>query len=269
MSSRATPGHLQLFAGIALISTLLGPWHAAVEAQRRVQHLSGQNVAPVYDGYEANPDGTYSLWFGYFNRNQEEAVDIPIGPDNRFEPGQEDRGQPTHFVPQWQKSSFRVIVPKDFGEQKITWRLTVKGKTETVSASLDRRSIIDRQATTLENTAGLNKAPTVTIEPSAQTIARGTAAALTVAATDDGLPLNQRSKKPEGLTVRWRKYRGPVSGQVTFDPASALLVDARSGTRASFSEPGEYVVQAVVDDGSLMAGTYCCWVSREVRITVK
>ena len=56
-------------------------------------------MAPVYDGYEANPDGTYSLWFGYLNRNHEEAIDVPIGPDNSFEPGQADRGQPTHFVP--------------------------------------------------------------------------------------------------------------------------------------------------------------------------
>jgi hypothetical protein len=252
-----------------LIGVLLVASRAHVEAQRKVQHLRGQNVAPVYDGYEVNPDGTYSLWFGYFNRNQEEAIDVPIGSDNRFEPGPADRGQPTHFVPQWQKSSFRVIVPKDFGEQKLTWRLTVRGKTETVIASLDRRSIIDRQATTLENTVGLNRAPTVAIEPPTQTIARGTVAALTVAATDDGLPLNQRTKKPEGLTVRWRKYRGPATGQVTFTPASEQLVDARSVTNARFSEPGEYVVQGVVDDGSLMAGTYCCWVSREVRITVR
>ena len=107
---------------------------------------------------------------------------IPIGPDNRFEPGAADRGQPTHFVPQWQKSSFRVIVPKDFGEQKLTWRLTVKGKTETVMASLDPRSIIDRQKTTLEGTVGLNRTPTVTIEPPTQTIARGTIATFTVSA---------------------------------------------------------------------------------------
>jgi len=260
---------LRRLVAVTLAGVLLAASHESVDAQRKVQHLRGQNVAPVYDGYETNPDGTYSLWFGYFNRNQEEAIDVPIGPDNRFEPGQADRGQPTHFVPQWQKSSFRAIVPKDFGEQKLTWRLTVKGKTETVTASLDRRSIIDRQTTTLENTVGLNKAPKVTIEPPSQTIARGSSAAITVAESDDGLPLNQRTKKPEGLTVRWRKYRGPATGQVTLTPASALLVDGKSTTQASFSEPGEYVIQGVVDDGSLMAGTYCCWVSQEVRITVK
>jgi hypothetical protein len=37
----------------------------------------------------------------------------------------------------------------------------------------------------------------------------------------------------------------------------------------TFSEPGEYVIQAVVDDGSLYVGTYCCWIGAEVRVTVK
>jgi hypothetical protein len=26
------------------------------------------------------------MWFGYMNRNYEEELDIPIGPDNRIEP---------------------------------------------------------------------------------------------------------------------------------------------------------------------------------------
>jgi hypothetical protein len=256
-------------AGVAVAAVLVAIAGPAPEGQRRFQHISGQSVAPVYDGYEINPDGTYSMWFGYFNRNHEEALDIPVGPDNRFEPGPADRGQPTHFVPQWQKSSFRVVVPKDFGQQKLTWILTSKGKTESVTASLDPRSMIDRQKTSLEGTVGLNRAPSVTVEPSAQTIARGAAATIRVAATDDGLPVNPRTKKPDGLTVRWRKYRGPAAGHVTFEPATAPLQDGASATSAAFSEPGEYVIQGVVDDGSLLAGTYCCWISREVRVTVE
>ena len=48
-----------------------------------------------------------------------------------------------------------------------------------------------------------------------------------------------------------------------------LSVAGKSATAARFSEPGEYVIQGVVDDGSLFAGTYCCWVSREVTVSVK
>lgn len=238
-------------------------------AQRKVQVLRGESIAPVYDGYEENPDGTYSMWFGYFNRNHEEALDIPIGPDNRFEPGPDDRGQPTHFVPEWQKSTFRVIVPKSFGDQKLIWRLTVRGKPEIVTATLNPRSIIDRKETTIEGTVGLNRAPTVAIEPASQSLSRAASARITVTASDDGLPVNTRTKKPVGLTVRWRKYRGPQNGRVTFEPPTAALLDGRSTTTASFSEPGEYVIQGVVDDGSLFAGTYCCWVSREVTVSVK
>ncbi len=255
--------HRVLLAGI-----VLGLACSTLYAQRKVQRSAGQNVAPVYDGYEANPDGTYSMWFGYFNRNHEESLEIPIGPDNRFEPGVADRGQPTHFVPEWQKSAFRVIVPKDFGQQKLTWRLTTKGKTEIVTGSLEPRSIIDRQATTLEGTVGLNKAPTISLEAPTEATLAGTVT-VSVSATDDGLPVNPRTKKPEGLSVRWRKYRGPETGRVTFTPASARLEDGKSVTSVRFSQPGEYVLQGVVDDGSLLAGTYCCWVSREVRIKVK
>ena len=143
-----------------------------------------------------------------------------------------------------------------------------KGKTEVVTASLEPRSIIDRQATTLEGTVGLNKAPTISLEAPAEATLAGTAT-VSVNATDDGLPLNPRTKKPEGLSVRWRKYRGPGTGRVTFTPASARLEDGKSVTTVRFSQAGEYVLQGVVDDGSLLAGTYCCWVSREVRLTVK
>jgi len=262
--------HWRQLLGVTLTGAVLALSHpAAVHGQRRVQHLRGQNVAPVYDGYEINSDGTYSLWFGYFNRNHEEHLDIPIGPDNRFEPGSADRGQPTHFVPQWQKSAFRLVVPKDFGKQQLTWRLAVNGSSETVTATLDPRSMIDRQKTTLEGTVGENRAPTVSVDPPAQVVARTETAAITVAAADDGLPLSPRTKKPEGLTVRWRKYRGPQTGVATFTPATAQLMDGKSSTKVGFSQPGEYVVQAVVDDGSLLAGTYCCWVSQEVKITVK
>jgi hypothetical protein len=256
-------------AGLTLVALFAAGSIQRVGAQRKVQVLRGESIAPVYDGYEENADGTYSMWFGYFNRNHEEELEIPVGPDNRFEPGPEDRGQPTHFVPEWQKSTFRVIVPKNFGDQKLVWRLTVRGKPEVVTATLNPRSIIDRKETTIEGTVGLNRAPAVTIEPATQSLERTATASLRVTATDDGLPVNTRTKKPQGLTVRWRKYRGPQNGRVTFEPATALLVEGKSMTIARFSEPGEYVVQGVVDDGSLFAGTYCCWVSREVTVSVK
>jgi hypothetical protein len=237
--------------------------------ERSVASNRGQNVAPTYEGFEINPDGTYSMWFGYFNRNREEHLEVPIGFDNQFEPGPADRGQPTHFVPQWQKSVFRIVVPKDFGKQKLTWRLTAHGRTASVEATLNPMEMIDRQRNTLEGGAeGENLAPTATVSPMIQSVPRSGVATFKVSASDDGKPRNQRTKQPEGLSVRWRKYRGPTDGTVTFDPPDAPLDNGQIVTRARFSRPGAYTLQAVVDDGSLLTGTYCCWVNTEVTVIV-
>jgi hypothetical protein len=264
---RRSIGRLVTAAAVTLTAFASHP--AFGQSDRFVERLNGQTVAPAYDGFETNPDGTYSMWFSYFNRNREERLDVPVGPDNRFEPGPIDRGQPTHFVPLWQKANFRVVLPKDWGDKRLTWLLTTHGQTNQVIATLNPRAMIDRQKETLEGgEAGENKAPQVSAEPASQTITVSAAASFTVSATDDGRPANRVTKKPEGLNVRWRKFRGPQNGQVSFAPAAATLVDGKSAATATFSQPGEYVVQAIVDDSSLLSGTYCCWINSELKVIV-
>src|SRR5260370_36940876 len=75
---------------------------------------SGQDVAPYFEGWIRNADGTFDLVFGYFNRNWKEELAIPAGPDNLVEPGGPDRGQPTYFLARRQGWIFRGRVPKDF-----------------------------------------------------------------------------------------------------------------------------------------------------------
>src|SRR5580765_5206110 len=62
------------------------------------QHQFGASVTPAFEGWFNNKDGSKSLLIGYFNRNLNEDIDVPIGPNNHFEPGPADRGQPTHFL---------------------------------------------------------------------------------------------------------------------------------------------------------------------------
>src|SRR5579862_2041329 len=68
----------------------------------QTQFSSGQDVVPVYEGWLRNKDGTFTFVFGYFNRNWKEELPIPAGPDNKLEPGEMDRGQPTYFLPRRQ-----------------------------------------------------------------------------------------------------------------------------------------------------------------------
>jgi hypothetical protein len=110
-----------------------------------VKYDRGQGVVPVYEGWVPNPDGTFSLIFGFWNRNWEETVFIPIGPANRIEPGGPDRGQPTVFAPRRGRNLFEIVVPKDFGNKEVVWTLTRNGKTEKAFGALVSQEALTRR----------------------------------------------------------------------------------------------------------------------------
>lgn len=262
--------HYIVLGVIVASAALLQPVWSQQSASQLVnlRHWTGQGVAPVYEGFDVNPDGTFNMWFGFMNHNYEEEPDIPVGPNNNFEPGG-DRGQPTHFSIRRHKDVFKVVVPKDFGDQRLVWTIAIHGQTYKVTGSLSQVWMIDRKFTTrggnIENSES-NTPPVVSVQ---QASAGPSSISLTVSATDDGLP--KRQGKTVGMTIVWAKYRGP--GSVLFDPARAKVVDGKAAATATFSAPGEYVLQAVVDDGSgEVAGNFgyhCCWTNIEVSVTVK
>ena len=239
------------------------------------RRATGAPVAPVFEGWEPNRDGTSNLYFGYQNRNWEEAVDIPIGPDNFFSPGPPDRGQPTHFLVNRQKLVFAVVVPKDFGGQTLVWTLVSRGRTETVPGKLSPILQIDTTKDERNVAPALNIGPEQTIvfpQPATlgATITSGRAEA---GSQDSGR--SARGGRPERLTIRWTKYRGP--GRVTFADATPLVKDGRAVTTATFSEPGVYVLHALADEGSRgdaaqsggIPGFLCCWTNAQLTIVVK
>ena len=240
---------------------------------------SGQTIAPVFEGWEPNPDGTVSLYFGYMNRNWKEELDIPIGPGNFFSPGPQDRGQPTHFMPRRHKQIFWVVVPKTFPvDQSLVWTLTIRGHTERVPGSLKPEQQIDVS----RETATGNQRPTLDVGPDL-TVGVGQPLTLTVGVTDDGIPKPRPplpgAKEPPsvfaGPNVRWSKYRGP--GGVTFAQSVVPIVGGKATTTATFAEAGAYLVQAMADDGSVLAqsqgqnvpGFSCCWTTGTIKVTVK
>jgi len=95
--------------------------------------LTGEAIFPAFEGWGPDKNGDTLLLLGYYNRNKSQALDIPIGPDNRIEPDGPDYGQPTHFYPGRQHGVFAIRVPKDFGTRRLTWTLTANGQTSVVS----------------------------------------------------------------------------------------------------------------------------------------
>src|SRR5687767_1221977 len=62
----------------------------------QLTYTSGQIVVPIFGGWTQNPDGSFEMVFSYFNRNWQEELDVPVGPDNNLqpEPFGPDAGQP-------------------------------------------------------------------------------------------------------------------------------------------------------------------------------
>src|SRR5213080_4697695 len=77
---------------LALVLVLIS---ASRPARAQTHYAKGQDVVPVFEGWERNADGSFSMVFGYMNRNYEEEIDLPVGTDNTIEPGAIDQGQPT------------------------------------------------------------------------------------------------------------------------------------------------------------------------------
>ncbi len=239
----------------------------------QIQYASGQNVAPAFEGWEQNPDGTYSFFFGYLNRNYEEQIDIPIGPNNTIEPGG-DRGQPTHFYPRRQRFVFKVTVPKDWDrQQRVVWTLTSRGRTDQAKGWLQPEWEINDEVLSENNGGGVleanNEPPSIT-GSSAETVTLPNTLTLMVSANDDGIPKPKErrtrapanadaaataavpSRREQGLLIKWIIYRGP--GKVRFEPDTspdAYGKPVSFTSKVSFTVPGTYVLQAIASDGQL------------------
>ena len=250
----------------------------------QVRFNSGQDVVPYFEGWLRNPDGTFDLVFGYFNRNWKEELAIPAGPDNNVEPGGPDAGQPTYFLPRRQRWVYRLRVPADFGNKEVTWTLTTHGRTEKAYGNLlPAEEITERVVSSNGNfnpgEGDPNEPPSIKVAP-VQNATVSAPLTLSASVRDDGLPKPQPPRvprapdssfgaqvnssntgRPRGLTVRWLQYGGPA--KVAFDASGPMsVVNGRAVTAAHFSQPGTYHLRAIASDGALSTTT-------DVVITVK
>jgi hypothetical protein len=165
-----------------------------------LSYTKGQNISPAYEGWEQASDGTKYFLFGYMNRNWEEEIDVPVGPDNGFNIGGADQGQPTHFLPRRNRFVFRVRVPDGFiVKDELIWTLTTHGRTEKAYATLRPDYIVDDVVKASETGAlgaGTsspevrgNRPPAVRIEElKARTVKVGETITLVSEVKDDGIP---------------------------------------------------------------------------------
>ena len=91
------PGR-SIIAGLA-VAVFIGASHLQAQLPRPLIPLSGEGnrVAPFFDGWYENADGTITFSFGYSNLNKE-TIEIPLGPDNFITPKEYDGRQPTTFL---------------------------------------------------------------------------------------------------------------------------------------------------------------------------
>ena len=213
---------------------------AATSSPDAQTYSRGQNVSPAFEGWEQNADGSFNFVFGYMNRNWEEEVDAPVGPDNNIEPGGPDQGQPTHFLPRRNRFTFRVRVPKDFGQKEMVWTLTTKGKTEKAFASLKTDYFMDDVVVASETGAlgagtsspeiRANQRPDIKIEQRAITARVGEPVNLVAWVTDDGVP---KRPVPSAAQIAFaaRAANASPTGprNPALNPPSRVTVQKRTG----------------------------------------
>ncbi len=295
----------QRIASVALASALLAATGASVEAQLPPHlrdypltsfHKSGDLVAPFFDGFYDNGDGTVTFSFGFLNRNTEELVDIPLGENNRIEPAQFDGVQPTHFpvydrgglVGKRERGAFAVTVPANMAGTEVVWTLTHAGRTYSVPGRTG--SIAYDMSTGPAAFGSLPPAVRFHSEGPESTNREGVSAARVRATVGTPVTLpamvQDRGERapyaadldgklvfPVGAT--WVLHQGPAGARVLFSQEKSK-VEAGEGwgmatTQATFTVPGEYVIRLRADNFGAPDSKFdnqCCWSNAYVPVTV-
>ncbi len=257
----------------------------------------GQRVAPFFDGWYENADGTITLSFGYSNLNRQETIEIPLGPDNFIEPKEYDGRQPTSFPVSpvsgdgsatrrdRERGVFTITVPASF-KGDVVWTLRYRGQTHKVPGRsktgayglrwpMASGSIPPLLRFTADGPTG--RGPVGIESPPLQATV-GTPLSVTIWIKDDSkrdpdtVQVKERGPARAAVNVNWFKHSGP--GAVTFNPVKSALTELE-GTATSaitFNQPGSYVLRVRADNFGRVdtsAGNQCCWTNGYLRVTVK
>ena len=272
------------------------PWERGVVAE-------GLPVSPFFEGWYENPDGSYTLSFGFFNRNRQETVRIPHGPANYLSLADLDGVQPTLFPPGRGTGVFTVTVPGEFAEDggRVVWTLqtgrqpphSVPGKVGVEAYRLHHAPMAmgslpprlkllpegpelwgpmtlagdAREASTWSS--GASPAGSQS-NPLRLTATVGMPLSLTVWVGDRLAPDGERDPVTGGAT--WFTQAGPAPAAFSEEqPSLDEAAEGRAGTSVTFPEPGEYVLRVRADNFNPVDSTpadQCCWTNGYVAVTV-
>lgn len=248
---------------------------------------AGQTVTPAYEGWYTDDDGNVALSFGYYNRNTEQILELPLGAGNRIEgapENQADQGQPTHFETGRHWGVFTVTVPADY-KQQVVWHLESQGRSFDIAANRAPVYIIDA----ITGDANGNFPPEIRFAEDGpmghgpegitkEMVGKvGQPLTIDVWANDDGIGsglLGSFMATTSGaapMSLVWSKQQGP--GNVTFDRSMAKVPvkGGKASTQATFSKAGDYMLRVEVNEftGMEMAGNaQCCWTNGYVKVSV-
>ncbi len=244
---------------------------------------SGDVVAPFFDGWYGNGDGTVTYSFGFLNRNTDEVVDIPLGPNNYIEPAEYDGVQPTHFpvfdrpgfIGKRDRGSFAVTAPAG---TEVVWTLTHAGHTY----SIPGRATSTAYEMSREAAAHGSLPPSIRFDSDGPesvdregivarrtTTSVGTPITLSVLVQDRGI---REDHHLYPVNTTWIWHQGPA--EIDLQPESALIESEGWGlstTQATFSEPGQYMIRVRADNFEAEDSSFddqCCWSNVFFPITV-
>jgi hypothetical protein len=291
---------------VALMGFITAPLYAQLPAHLRDYPLTtrkakGDLVGPMFNGWIKNEDDSVTMIFGFVNRNREEVVDIPLGPNNRIEPAQFDGAQPTHF-PVYQRPGFigiqergvfAVTVPREMAKTEVVWTLNHAGHSYSVPG----------RATSAAYEMGLGEAALGSLNPAIRFVKNGKESTdregiygakvnatvgkpitLSALVQDRGNRANYEEMKTLEfpLGTEWIMHQGPAVP----DFSSAKITGKERGSdseivtdggwtvvqsQATFWEPGDYVIRLRVDNFEAPDSKFdnqCCWSNAYVPVTV-
>lgn len=290
---------------VVLVGLTAAPLYAQLPSHLRdyplaARKASGDLVGPMFNGWIGNEDGSVTMLFGFVNRNREEIVDIPLGPNNRIEPAQFDGAQPTHFpvyqrrgfVGLQERGAFAVTLPADMAGTEVVWTLThaghsysIPGRATSTAYEMSRgeRALGSLSPAIRFDMDGPETTDREGIYAAKITASVGNPVTLTAYAQDRG---NRADYEVESLTfplgTEWIMHQGPsrpdfesekITGRERGEDGEGSMSDGWTvvNTQATFWEPGDYIVRLRVDNFSAPDSKFdnvCCWSNAYIPVTV-